>query len=107
MRNLTDTTTMVHSTTQEIPYVRLKRTLEEKKSLFREFMVKPPYLSAKDIFCLRIDRTIDSYRRISLNNLQLRVNNSTPRERVNLRIYPLDDGLSEVRFWCNDSLIDV
>ena len=97
----------VHSTTQEIPYVRFKRTLEEKKSLFREFMVKPPYLSAKDIFCLRIDRTIDSYRRISLNNLQLRVNNSTPRERVNLRIYPLDDGLSEVRFWCNDSLIDV
>jgi hypothetical protein len=42
-----------------------------------------------------------------MTQYQLRVNNSTPRERVNLRVYPLDDGLSEVRFWCNDSLIDV
>jgi len=97
----------VHSTTQEVPYFRLKRALEEKRSLFREFQVGPPFQSVKDIFCLRLDRTIDSYRKISLHNLQLKVNNATPRKRVTLRIYPLNKEVSEVRFWCDDTLIDM
>ena len=97
----------IHSTTQEVPYFCFQRALEEKRSLFREFRVKPPYQSVKDIFCLRIERTIDSYRKISLNNLQLRVNNAVPRKRVTLRIYPLNKDISEVRFWCDDKLIDV
>src|SRR5208283_2341328 len=59
----------VHSTTQEVPYFRLQRALTEGLSLFREFKVRPPYQSAKDIFCLRLDRTVDPYRRISINNL--------------------------------------
>jgi len=97
----------VHSTTQEVPYFRFQRAIEEKRSLFREFRVRPPYQSVKDIFCLRIERTIDSYRKISLNNLQLKVNNAVPRKRVTLRIYPLNKDISEVRFWCENNLIDV
>ncbi|MDO9527922.1 MAG: hypothetical protein Q7J27_02050, partial [Syntrophales bacterium] len=97
----------IHSTTQEVPYFRFQRALEEKRSLFREFRVRPTYQSVKDIFCLRIERTIDSYRRISVNNLQLKVNNATPGKRVTLRIYPLNKDISEVRFWCDDNLIDI
>ncbi|MDI6736477.1 MAG: hypothetical protein QME42_09870 [bacterium] len=97
----------VHSTTQEVPYFRFQRAIKENKSLFREFKTKPPYQSVKDIFCLRINRTIDSYRKISINNLQLKVNNATPRETATLRIYPMDNGISEIRFWCNNKLIDV
>ena len=97
----------IHSTTQEIPYFRFQRALEEKKSLFREFQVRPPFQSVKDIFCLRINRTIDPYRRISINNLQLKVNNATPRKIVTLRIYPLNKNVSEIRFWCDGNLIDV
>ena len=97
----------VHSTTQEVPYFRFQRALKEKRSLFREFRVRPPFQSVKDIFCLRINRTIDPYRRISINNLQLKVNNATPRKIVTLRIYPLNKDISEVRFWCDDNLIDV
>jgi hypothetical protein len=96
-----------HSTTQEVPYFRFQRALEEKRSLFREFKVRPPFQSVKDIFCLRINRTIDPYRRISINNLQLKVNNATPRKIVTLRIYPFNKDISEVRFWCEDILIDV
>jgi hypothetical protein len=97
----------VHSTTQEIPYLRFQRALKEKKSLFREFSIKPPFQSVKDIFCLRMKRTIDSYRRISINNLHLKVNHATPRKEVTLRIYPLDKDIAEIRFWCEDKLIDV
>jgi hypothetical protein len=97
----------VHSTTQEVPYFRFQRALEEKKSVFREFRVRPPFQSVKDIFCLRVDRTVDPYRRISINNLQLKVSNSTPRKRVTLRIYPLNNTISEVRFWSEDTLIDI
>jgi hypothetical protein len=97
----------VHSTTQEIPYLRFQRALKDKKSLFREFTIKPPYQSVKDIFCLRINRTIDAYRKISINNLQLKVNHSTPGKTVNLRIYPSTLEVSEIRFWCEGKLIDV
>ena len=97
----------VHSTTQEVPYYRFQRALKEKKSLFREFAIKPPYESVKDIFCLRMKRVIDPYRKISIKNLQLKVANATPRDSVNLRIYPMPNGVSEVRFWCRNKLLDV
>ena len=97
----------VHSTTKEVPYFRFQRALEEKQSLFREFKIRSPFQSVKDIFCLRVERTVDSYRKISLHNLQLKVNNAIPRKRVTLRIYPLNRDVSEVRFWCDDTLIDI
>lgn len=50
---------------------------------------------------------VDPYRRISLNNLLLKVNDVTPGDMVNLRIYPLNGRLSEVRFWCDGRLVDV
>jgi len=97
----------VHSTTREVPYYRLQRAFKEGRSLFRQFAIQPPFQSVRDIFCLRINRTIDAYRKISIKNLQLKVNNATPRETVNLRIYPVSNGLAELRFWCNNKLIDV
>jgi hypothetical protein len=60
---------IVHTTTGEIPYIRFQRAIREKRSLFREFRIMPPFLSSKDIFCLRVDRMVDSYRKVSINNL--------------------------------------
>ncbi len=97
----------VHSTTQEVPYFRLQRALTEGLSLFREFKVRPPYQSAKDIFCLRLDRTVDPYRKISINNFTMKINDVAPHEKVNIRIYPMSNGLSELRFWCNGRLVDI
>ena len=97
----------VHSTTQEVPYLRFQQSLQDKKSLFREFSIPQPYQSVKDIFCLRLNRIVDPYGRISLNNLLLKVNGVTLGDRVNLRIYPINNGLSEVRFWCDGRLVDV
>ncbi len=96
-----------HSTTQEIPYLRFQRALKENHSLFRDFSIKPPYQSVKDIFCLRMDRTVDAYRKISINNLLLKVNHTTPGKTVNLRIYPSTNEISEIRFWSEGKLIDV
>jgi hypothetical protein len=44
-------------------------TIREKRSLFGEFTISPPFKSTKDIFCLRVDRMVDSYRKVSINNL--------------------------------------
>jgi len=97
----------VHSTTKEIPYIRLQNAIENGTSLFRSFRVKPPYQSEKDIFCLRIDRTVDAYRKISINNITFKVNKVDPYEKINIRIYPMNNGLVELRFWCNERLVDV
>jgi len=96
----------VHSTTQEIPYFRFQRALKERKSLFREFKIRPPFQSVKDIFCLRMDRTVDSYRQISISPLQFKVH-ADPQKQVNLRIHPLNDEIAEIRFWSEGKLIDV
>ncbi len=96
----------VHSTTQEIPYVRFQRALKEKRSLFREFKIRSPFQSVKDIFSLRMDRTVDAYRQISISPLLFKVH-ADPHQQVNLRIHPLDNHVSEIRFWCDRKLIDV
>ncbi len=96
----------VHSTTQEIPYFRFQKALKQKQSLFREFKIRPPFQSVKDIFCLRMVRTVDPYRRVSINHVQFKLH-ADPGKQVNLRIYPLNDQLFEIRFWCEGKLTDV
>ena len=98
----------VHSTTGEIPYLRYQRALREKKNVFRKFFVPPPFKTIKDIFCFRMERVVDAYRSVSVNNLQIKFNNAPIRETVTLRIHPdQKSGLSEVRFWFQDQLLDV
>lgn len=98
----------VHSTTGEIPYFRYQRALKDNKNVLRKFMIPPPYQSIKDIFCFRLNRTVDAYRTVSVNNLKLRFNNAPIHDEVNLRIFPYaTGGLSEVRFWHKDKLLDI
>ena len=98
----------IHSSVGEIPYMRFQRAYAENKSLFREFAVRPPYKSIKDIFCLRADRMVNSYRKVCINNLELKVPNAPLHERIQLRIVPdKESGLSEVRFWHEDELLGI
>jgi len=78
----------IHSTTGEIPYIRFQRAYVENKSLFREFAVRPPNKSINDIFCLRADRMVNSYRKVSINNLELKVPEAPLHERIQLRLVP-------------------
>jgi len=97
---------IVHSTTREIPYIRFQRAIREKRTLFREFTIMPPFKSTKDIFCLRIDRMVNSYRKVSINNLELKVPGAPLHERIQLRISPdKESGVSEVRFWHEDNFL--
>jgi len=98
----------VHSTTGEIPAIRFEKALNERKTLFREFMVPPPYESTRDIFCLRIERTVNAYRKISINKMELQVSAAPIREQVQLRLVPdKESGLAEIRFWYNSKLIGI
>jgi len=66
----------------------------------------PPFKSVKDVFCLRVDRMVDSYRKVSINNLELKVPGAPLHERIQLRIVPdKESGLSEVRFWHRDEFL--
>lgn len=98
----------VHSTTGEVPIIRFKRAIREKKSLFREFTIPSPYTSIKDIFCLKVKRTVDAYHKISLDKLTFKVHKAPLRKEVELRI-TLDEntGLAEIRIWYKDILTDV
>ena len=97
---------IVHSTTGEIPYIRFQRAIREERSLFREFRIMPPFKSTKDIFCLRVERMVNSYRKVSINNLELKVPGAPPHERIQLRIVPdRKSGVSEVRFWHRDEFL--
>jgi len=98
----------VHSVTGEIPDIRFYRAIDDKRSLFREFAVPSPFESTKDIFALRVERTVNSYRKISINKLELSVSGVPLREKVTLRISPdKKSGLSEVRFWYDKKLVGI
>ena len=77
----------VHSTTGEIPIIRFQRAKREKKSLFRDFAVPSPYKSTKDIFCVRVKRTVDAYHKISINNIKLKVHKVPLREQVEFVLF--------------------
>ena len=97
---------IVHSTTGEIPYIRFQRAIREKRTLFREFRIRPPFLSSKDIFCLRVERMVNPYRKVSINNLELKVPGAPLHERIQLRIVPdKESAVSEVRFWHRDEFL--
>lgn len=97
----------IHSTTQEIPIYRFNKAINDKKSLFRDFKIPHPFRSVKDIFSLKITRFADAYRKISINNVKFKVNKVNPRDEVVLRIYPLNNQISEIRFWVDNQLLDI
>ena len=97
----------VHSTTEEIPYVRFQKAIKDKRSLFREFKLPPPFKSPKDLFCLRLQRTTDGYRKISINSIPVKVNGIDPYQSVTIRIYPLNPVVSGLRFWHKNQLVDI
>lgn len=50
---------------------------------------------------------VNSYRKISINNLGLKVPNAPLHESIQLRIVPdRESGVSEVRFWHKDEFLD-
>jgi hypothetical protein len=107
LKNLVDTynTKWVHSTTKEIPIIRFEKAIVENKTLFKQFKTKLTNQTIDDIFCLRVERVVDSYRKISIDGLELRVPNGLPRQIVNLKISPTENGLVKVRFWQNNTFL--
>ena len=97
----------IHSTTREIPNRRFNSALEAKKSLFRSWSIPKPFLSYKDIFALRIERTIDNYHCVNFGSQRIRLSEVEPRHFVDIRVYILDPELYELRFWYNSKLIKV
>jgi hypothetical protein len=98
----------VHSTTKEIPMVRLEGASGSGKSLFRPLTIKPPFVSAKDIFCLRSQRVVNGYRKIIFKQAEFSVPKSLPRDTVDLRIVPnIKKGLAEVRIWNKNELVSI
>jgi hypothetical protein len=93
-------TKWVHSTTGEIPVVRFENALSDQRCLFKPFQLLRPEQDVKDIFCLRERRTIDAYRKISWEGIELGVPNGMPKTTVDLKIVPdMKMNMIEVRFW--------
>ena len=68
-------------------------------------MVPPPFKSTKDIFCLKEERIVNPYRKISFNNLEFKLSGVSVRDTIQLRIAPnKETGMAEIRFWCENEL---
>jgi len=97
----------VHSTTGEVPAMRFANAKKAGNTLFRPFAIPKPYKSAKDIFCLRMTRTLDGYRRISLDRHSIEVPKVDVREDVELHLVPdQEKNALEVRIWFKDKMVN-
>jgi hypothetical protein len=97
----------IHSTTGEVPFYRFQKAKKEGNNLFRQFIIPKPFVSKKDIFSLRFNRRADGYRQVSLKTLILKVNGLNPYDDVEIRLYKLNQEISELRFWRNEHLLDL
>jgi transposase len=96
----------VHSTTGEVPAIRFANAKKSGNSLFRPFALPKPYKSAKDVFCLRTTRTVDAYRRISLDRHSIDVPKVDIREDVDLRLVPdFAKNVLEIRIWFQGKMV--
>ena len=96
----------VHSTTKEIPSIRFEKAKREGNSLFRPFSIPTPFLSTKDIFCIREKRMVNAYHKISLWNHEIFVPKVPLRDYVDVFIAPdKSKGIIEMRFWWENQLV--
>lgn len=96
----------VHSTTKEIPIVRFENALAQHHSLFKPLRSSKPNVDLNDLFCLRAQRTVDAYRKISLDGVSIVVPKGLPRHTVDLHIIPLPEkNIAQIRFWQTGSFL--
>ena len=96
----------VHSTTGEIPRIRFERALSEGNSLLRPLSLPEPYTSPDDVFCLREQRRVNSYSRISLFGHDIQVPNTPLHKYVDIHLVPDPEKNSmDIRIWWNDALV--
>lgn len=96
----------VHSTTGEIPRVRLEKALRTGNSLFRPFVLPKPFTSTKDVFCLRSTRMVNGYRKISLFSELIDVPNVPLRDNVDVHLVPdISRQALEVRLWYHQKMV--
>lgn len=89
-----------HSTTGEVPIIRFENAIKNNKSIFRPFKLTKAGQTIDDIFCLRVQRVVDAYRKISLDGCEIKVPKAMPRQTVDLKIAPdFKKGLIKIRFW--------
>ena len=83
-----------------------KRALKEKRSLFKPMNFDKNAKHIDDVFCLRAKRTVDAYRKISLEGTSINVPKGIPRQTVNLCIVPmLEKNIAQIRFWQGDNYL--
>lgn len=76
-------------------------------SLFRQFMVPPPFKSTKDVFCLMTERVVNPYRKISFHNLEFKLSGVSVRDTIQLRIVPnKEKTIAEIRFWRDEDFLE-
>lgn len=96
----------IHSTTGEIPNIRFQKAKNEGNSLFRKFTLPKPYRSPKDVFCLRVTRMVNGYRRISLFKHEIEVPNVPLREDVDVHLVPDEiKHLMQIRIWWHSKMV--
>lgn len=100
-------TKWVHSTTKEIPINRFEKALNNQHCLFKPLqLTKKSHQHINDIFCLRSQRIVNPYRKISLDGTIISVPKGVPRQTVDLHLVPdIKNNLVEIRFWHNDSFL--
>lgn len=97
----------VHSSTGEIANLRFQEAKNEGNSLIRKFTIPKPYHSPQDIFCLRVIRMVNGYRRISLFNHEIVVPNVPLREDVDVHLVPEENrNLMHILIWHHDNMVD-
>ena len=86
--------------------MRYQQALDNKQTLFRPLKIRWPFEKAEDIFCYRLKRQVNAYRKITLSNLSFSISGVPLHTEVELRIsFNLKSRLATLRFWYRNRLL--
>lgn len=98
-------TRQVHSTTGEIPALRYQNAVGRGLNFFTPLKLNPNQ-HLKDIFCLRLRRVVNPYRRVSLQGFEIQLPSVPQREEVEIHLVPdRKTQTIEVRIWWKNQLM--
>ena len=99
-------TKWVHSTTKEIPINRFEKALNNQQCLFKPLKLIKHHQHIDDIFCIRAQRVVNPYRKVSLDGVILSVPKGVPRRTVDLHLVPdFKNNIVAIRFWQENSFL--
>lgn len=100
-------TKIIHSNLEVTPQEKMNQAQKNNKTVFKDLMLEHEDKTLSDIFSLQAERRVNSYRKISLCNNEIKLSGVKPKTKVRINITKSEQcsDKAKLRFWHRGNFI--